>query len=232
MFSLDERLSLCASFVREGAALADIGTDHAYLPVWLMLNGKIRSAVAADVRKGPLENAISNIEKSGVSDKVTAVLSDGLDNILPEQADDIVIAGMGGELMVKIIDRTEWLRNSDKKLILQPMTRADYLRRYLWGNGFVIESEKACISCGKAYSVMLCSYDGKVRDCSLKYAYIGILDEDDSAASRQYIYAVNEKLKKMLRGYNSHSDEYNALSLLIYKFEQIINKGDKNDNSK
>ena len=77
MFEPDERLALCASFVREGAAVADIGTDHAYLPVWLVRSGKIPSAVAADLREGPLANAQANIERNGVSDRIKTVLSDG-----------------------------------------------------------------------------------------------------------------------------------------------------------
>jgi len=94
-FSIDERLSLCASFVRPGARLADIGTDHGYLPIRLSLDGKIESAVAADVRVKPLKSAESNIQKYGVTN-IKTVLSDGLQNISPEDAYDIVIAGMGG----------------------------------------------------------------------------------------------------------------------------------------
>ena len=103
LFELDERLALCASFVRENSRLADVGTDHAFLPVKLAAEGKILSAVASDVRTGPLKNAESNIRLYGVEDKVRAVLSDGLDDISPELADDIVIAGMGGDLMAGII---------------------------------------------------------------------------------------------------------------------------------
>ena len=117
MFRLDERLSLCAEFVREGVRLADVGTDHAYLPVWLACSGKIRSAVACDVRVGPLENAKANIQKYHVGNIVSTVLSDGLDSISPDLADDIVLAGMGGELITKIIMRTQWLYNGDKRLI-------------------------------------------------------------------------------------------------------------------
>ncbi len=221
MFSLDERLSLCASFVREGAALADIGTDHGYLPIWLLINKKIKYAVAADVRKGPLGRAKMNTERYGLTNKVKIVLSDGLDSIKAEEADDIVMAGMGGELMAKLIDRAEWLRDPNKNLILQPMTRAEVLREYLCKAGFVIKEEKACISCGKTYSVMLVSYDGIIRPCPIKYKYVGILDSDRSAEAKRYIYAVNEKLKKKLNGYEYGTEEYNSVESLISELTEM-----------
>ena len=219
LFGLDERLKLCALFVRKGAKLADIGTDHAYLPVWLVLSGMIDSAVAADVREGPLANAQSNINKNGVSDKIRTVLSDGLDEISSDEADDIVIAGMGGELIIKLIDRTEWLRDDNKRLILQPMTRAEMLRSYLYKNGFEIMNEKACISMGKSYSVMLCRYDGKTRECNDEIMYIGNLVNDDSEESKKYVYVINEKLKKKLRGCIPGTEEYDRLYTLIRRFE-------------
>ena len=109
---LDERLSLCAQMVRDGAAVADIGTDHAYLPVYLVECGKIHKAIAADVREGPLENAKGNISKNGFDQQIKTVLSDGLEKISPDEADDIVIAGMGGELIIRIISAAAWLKDS------------------------------------------------------------------------------------------------------------------------
>ncbi len=184
---LDARLKLCASFVREGTRLADVGTDHAYLPVKLAAEGKILSAVACDIRQGPLDNARSNILRFGVEDKVTTVLSDGLDSVPPDSAWDIVIAGMGGELMAAIIRRTRWLYDGKRRLILQPMTRAEILRTFLCENGFFIEEEKACAVGGKCYSVMQCRYDGIVRPCDERMAYIGRLSKEDAPEAAQYI---------------------------------------------
>lgn len=223
MFRLDERLALCASFVRDGTKLADIGTDHAYLPVWLAKNGKIVSAVAADIRPKPLENAKENIRRYNAENMVSTVLSDGLDEIEPSQAQDIVIAGMGGELIAKIIDRPQWLYDSSRRLILQPMTRAESLRLFLCEKGFKTEQEKACISGGKTYSVMVCSYDGKVRECSNEFKYAGLLLNDNSSEAKQYIYNVKEKLKKKINAYDENSAERAELSALIEKFEKIIN---------
>ena len=221
MLSLDERLSLCAEMVREGVKIADIGTDHAYLPVWLANEGRISSAIAADVRQGPLDNAARTIALYGAEEKVRTVLSDGLEKIKSDEADDIIMAGMGGELIVKLIDCTPWLRNKNKHLILQPMTRSEVVRRYLCENGFEIISEKACVSCHKSYSVMLCCFDGQKRECTDEYAYVGSLASDNSVESRRYVAVILGKLEKRLRGYKEGTDEYNNLNSLIHRLADI-----------
>lgn len=96
---LGARLQKCADFVREGKKLADIGTDHGYVPVCLLQSGKIPFAVAVDVHKGPLKSAMNNASRCGVADKMHFVCGDGLHGVLPDEAEDVVIAGMGGELI-------------------------------------------------------------------------------------------------------------------------------------
>ena len=97
LFRLGNRLALCASMVREGTKLADIGTDHAYLPIWLARKGRISSAIAADVKPLPLRSAEQNIRRYHVEEQITTRLSDGLRALSPDEAGDIVLAGMGGE---------------------------------------------------------------------------------------------------------------------------------------
>ena len=218
---LDERLALCAEFVREGVSVADIGTDHAYLPVYLVKSGKTENAVAADVRPGPLENAKGNIVRNGLESRIKTVLSDGLERISPDEADDIVIAGMGSELIIRIIEAAPWLRDSGKHLILQPMTRAEELREFLCRSGFEIVREKACISCKKTYSVMLCAFDGRIRECDDRYMYAVELYNDKSPEAKRYIYVVNEKLKKKIRGCEIGTEDFNRLSALIDEFDRI-----------
>ncbi len=216
-FNLDNRLALCASFVRKDTKLVDVGTDHAYLPIWLVCSGVINTAVACDVRSGPLENAKNNIEFYHVQQKIKTVLSDGLDNIAPEDAYDIVMAGMGGELIAEIIKRQQWLCDGKRRLILQPMTRAESLRLFLCENGFDIIKEKACVSGKKTYSVMLCEYDGILRQCDKLFQYVGMLIDDYSDDARKYISAVNFKLKKKIRAYEKNSREYEELKIIIEK---------------
>ena len=189
LFQLGKRLGLCAAMVRPGCRLADIGTDHGYLPVWLAKTGAILSAVAADVREGPLQSARQNIERYGVQDQVTARLSDGLDLVSAQEADDIVIAGMGGELIARLVDRAAWLRDPQKHLILQPMSSAEDLRAFLLEKGFGVFREEAVQEDNHLYSVMLVWYDPEQaarcgRDPSFLH-HPGICNAEGGACRRQ-----------------------------------------------
>lgn len=154
LFQLDRRLQTCASMVRENQVLADIGTDHAYLPIWLVKKGVIQKAIAADINMGPLQKAAFNIRRYNVGKQVDARLSDGLELIFPNEADDIVIAGMGGELIADIIEKAPWLKDVQKHLILQPMTSAPELRTYLTEHGFAVKQEQAVQDGDHIYTVM------------------------------------------------------------------------------
>ena len=150
-----------ASLVRDGAFLSDVGCDHAFLPIYLLERGKIRGAVASDVVGGPLSRARENIEKANMSAKIATELCPGLDKIAPYDPDDIVIAGMGGELIASIIDGWELSRDAKRRFILQPMTRKEDLRAYLSREGYEIEDELAIEEDSRIYTVMAASYTGK-----------------------------------------------------------------------
>lgn len=129
--SLDQRLRMCADFVRQNARLADIGTDHAYLPLWLCLNGTCPSAIAADINPDPLSRGQAAIMNFNAEHLISTRLSNGLENIGENEADDFVIAGMGGELIAAILDSCTYTKNSEKHFILQPMTKSEVLIKYL-----------------------------------------------------------------------------------------------------
>jgi len=213
---------MCAEFVREGASLADIGTDHAYLPIRLIKSGKIRQAVAADVNPGPLERAAENIRKNFLEEKITTLLSDGLDNIPPGSVTDIVIAGMGGELILSIVERCAWLRHGGIKgaspgaglspegrsarperekinLILQPMTKCETLISGLYRAGFEIVSQKTVREGAKIYTAMLVSYCGDEREMPPAFCYTGKLDAT-ADTDAEYIARLLGRLKKSAAG--------------------------------
>ncbi len=198
-FSLDGRLSVCAALVRSGTKLADVGTDHAYLPIWLALNGRIASAVASDIRQKPLDSGLENIRKYGCENIISVRLCSGLDDIHSEEADDIVMAGMGGELIAKLIDNAPWIKSNDKRLILQPMTKAHILREYLFENGFDIISETPCTASGKYYTVICSEYTGKRKSYTLSDIYIGGLKSNAEYVDR-YMSGILSKLKKQRNG--------------------------------
>lgn len=206
LFSLDKRLAKCAAHIRKGAKIADIGTDHAYLPVWLAKSGLIKHAIAADINPEPLKKAIMTIEKYGVSNIVEARLSDGLSNIRPNEVNDIVIAGMGGDLISSIIRKALWLRNSSKRLILQPMSKSSVLRHFLCENCFSIEQEDAVICGNHIYTVILAVYNGVKVTPEPSFLYYGKLDPESKPADRQYVDREINNLLNKERGFIASGD--------------------------
>ncbi len=175
---LDARLLAVASLVRKDAYLADVGTDHAYLPVYLAECGIISNAVASDIHKGPLESADKNIREAGFSNRIQTLLADGLQGIEKYPVTDIVIAGMGGLMIRNILEKAQFLRletwrKNSPHLILQPMQHIPELRRYLAENGFAIKEEKQALADGKFYQIILAVYDGEVREYTETELLIG-----------------------------------------------------------
>lgn len=164
-----------ADFVRQGAVLADVGTDHALLPVFLYESGKIQKAYATDIAKGPLEAARRHIEKRGLSGVISPILTDGLEGLESLGITDITICGMGGELIAAIIDRAPFVRREEVRLILQPMTRQADLRRYLAENGFFVEEERIVSAKGKCYFCLCAHYTGERHSLSQVEAELGSL---------------------------------------------------------
>lgn len=139
---LSPRLRTVGELVPAGARLADVGSDHAYLPAALILEGKIPWAVAADLRRGPLDQAWATVRGYGLTGKVAFRLCNGLSGIRPDEVDAVAIAGMGGETIAAILAAAPWVREGDVPLILQPMSSMPDLRGWLQENGFRIEEER------------------------------------------------------------------------------------------
>ncbi len=153
---LSKRLEAVASMVTEGHRLADIGTDHAFVPIWLVEKGSIPSAIAMDVNKGPLERAQEHICAYGLEDRIETRLSDGLERLGQDEADTVLIAGMGGALTVRILERRPDLACEIRELILQPQSEIALVRRYLERTGWKITDEKMILEDGKYYQMMRC----------------------------------------------------------------------------
>ncbi len=169
---LDARLSSAAALVR-GGRLADVGTDHAYLPVALLLMGKIDFAVASDINRGPLARAQKTVAENGLSGKVELLETDGLWGIEKYRPDDIAILGMGGELIASIIEAAPWVRDGKYRLILQPMTRRETLREYLITHGFAISDELMSRADGRIYQTICAEYVGYNTEYDLPELLLG-----------------------------------------------------------
>ncbi len=214
LFSLDERLLTCAGLVRNGARLADVGSDHAYLPVWLLKMGRIEYAVASDIGEMPLESGRLTAEKYGV-DNIDFRLGSGLTTLKESDGiTDIVIAGMGGEVIAEILSQSELARNPDINLILQPMTRSDELIAFLYENGFEIREQKALMSKGRSYTVILAGFCGVRLSVSSVFKITGKLDLTD-AESVKFINKHIRNLENKSRGDESVNALLNELRSMI-----------------
>ncbi len=198
--TIDGRLSSVAKFVGWGARFADIGTDHAYLPVFLLLEGVIERAVCSDINEGPLDNARATARAMGVCDKIDFILTDGAAELSQYGITDMAICGMGGELIARIIEDAPHIRQNRVRLILQPMTRQEHLRTYLYKNGFSITDEDYVSESGKFYSVLVAEYTGIIpeKPVTPSVRYGGIC-KSAVAAQRDYIRA---KLNSKMRAYD------------------------------
>ena len=198
----DQRLGAAASLVRQGAVFADIGTDHAHLPIFLLQQGRILRAIASDVRIGPLDAARANLREAGLLERVELRLTDGLTGMEDCGITDIAICGMGGELIAAIIDRARFVKDGSVHLILQPMSRAFALRGYLAEHGFEIEREVCCRSQGRIYVCLAAHYTGvpyTLTDAEMQCGK-ALLARKPSELERAYVASRLSSLERELSG--------------------------------
>lgn len=151
---LSPRLGTVAGLVRPGARFADVGTDHAYLPVSLLQRGVIDFAVVSDLREGPLARAMQTARRYGLSERMAFRLGDGLARIAPDEVDTIAIAGMGGDTISGILAAAPWTGLGSYRLLLQPMSALEDLRGWLSEHGYCIQQEHLCLDGGTRYTIL------------------------------------------------------------------------------
>ncbi len=195
---LDDRLLAVAGCVSEGAYLADIGTDHAYLPIYLMEEGKIIGAVASDIHKGPLERADINIREASLSNKIATKLTDGLRGIEDYPVTDVAIAGMGGMMIAGILEAAPFVKERGTKLILQPMQHIPELREYLAKNGYSVTKETGAIADGKIYQIICVVYTGKTETYTETELLLGKYNITHKAENADFFRALCNRHLDML----------------------------------
>ena len=221
---IDDRLRSAASFVKPGASVIDVGTDHAYLPVYLIEAGIAVRALATDINEGPLNNAKDTIRAAGLEGCISTRLSGGLDGAEDFHGDTVLICGMGGELIADIIDRAPFVRNPAIRLILQPMTFGDHLRSYLLSNGFRILDEALSTGNKKLYTCICAEYDGVVREYDEVELLIGrhTLENRDVPLRTLFIEREIRKLEVIARGKTSGGLDCSSERQMITRLKEWL----------
>lgn len=199
---ISRRLMAVAEMVTPGHTLADVGTDHGYIPIYLTREGRIRHALAMDVNPGPLERAREHIRQYGLEDEIETRLSDGLDALGPGEANSIIIAGMGGPLTVRILKHGLDRLTDDTELILQPQSEIMAVREYLFRNGYRLEKEEMIFEDGKYYPMMRACKKEQSKDCAVpgrEELFCGpLLLAGRHPVLRKYLERENEKNGRIL----------------------------------
>lgn len=196
---LQPRLRMLADLIPQNARLSDVGTDHGYVPVSLLLDGRIQHAIASDIGARPLEHARRTASEYDVSDQIEFRLCAGLADISPVETDCILIAGMGGETIIGILKEAPWTaKMKGLKLILQPQTRQELLRCWLAENGYRIEREYLALDKDTLYNIFSV-VGGSMETPDAAEQYSGIRLSDDPHYSR-YLNAQISRLEKAVSG--------------------------------
>lgn len=218
---MDERLKLIGSMVKPCNSIADIGTDHGLLICELVERGIGSKGIASDINPMPLAKAEQEIAARQLGDRVECRCTDGLSGIALQ--DSVVIAGMGGELIAQIIDCWEHARSGKTRFYLQPMTKPERLRRWLWEQGYSIVDERCCVAAGRPYVVLEAVYIGSLVDYTNSELYLGSIDPRRGEQERQYLVTMRGRLAHVAAGLAEGGTDTVELDY----WQAIINEADR-----
>ena len=228
---LTDRLLKIASLVDNGKRIADIGTDHGYIPVYLLNQNKIQYAILGDVNKGPLENARKEVTRNKLQDKVDLRLGSGIEVLKENEVDEIIIAGMGGMLINNLLKANEKVAHTTEKLILQPMQAPEELRMFLYQNGYKILDEHLVREEHRLYEIIVCKYEGlEPQEIDPIYYEIGLkLIENNDPLLNDFIenkIRINQNVIKKLERKEGQGieDKRAALNKKIDALNDLLNK--------
>lgn len=216
---LSKRLKAVADMVTKGNIAADIGTDHGYVPIYLVKNNISKRAYALDINEGPLKMADKNIRLEGLSDKITTVLSDGMEQMKDNMAETVIIAGMGGDLIVDILSRGKNIKGV-KELVLSPHKRIDLVRKFLSQNCWKIIKEDMVVDGGKYYTIIKAVKGQNTEYTDVELSYGKYLLETKNQILKQYLQKENEKFSKILNTMKESGNQNNFQIKEVLKMNQ------------
>ncbi len=223
--TLTPRLQAIADRVPQGARLADIGTDHGHLPLWLLTQNRLTCAIASDLREGPLDHARDNARFHGLTDRVSFRLASGLEGIVPDECDTISIAGMGGETIAAILEAAPWTADGKHTLLLQPMTMLPQLRQWLWAHGYCIQEETVCQEGHRYYLIWTVCGGAECQDKPLEACVLSdaLLRAPGAMAYLQALYARESRaLSGMEQGQNTDAAMIEAQRTVVQTISRAL----------
>ena len=223
---LSKRLALIAGFVSSGKGIVDVGTDHGYVPIYLAQNGYQGKIYASDIREGPLSHAKKFAMEYGVASSIEFVLSDGLKAFSNRDFDTIIIAGMGGETIIHILENAQWINNTFH-LILQPQSKIADLSHWLYNNGFSIQDEALVKDAGRIYPVMYVQEKKSRAPFSDAEMYADrILLENHDPLLPEYLASLIKKLEHELqskqKSKTANTEELDHLQFALSGFYKML----------
>jgi len=192
--NLSIRLEAIADYVPGACVMADVGTDHGHLPIWLLQQGRNPRAIAMDVRTGPLSRAKQAVETCGLADKIELRLGDGVSALKAGEAQAVVIAGMGGGLVMKIMEEGRHMWDSVEHWILSPQSEQEETRHWLEENGFAIVRENMVFDAGKYYMIMDVVRGSMHYEEAEEYAYGRLLIQEKHPVLKDYLLSQKQML--------------------------------------
>jgi tRNA (adenine22-N1)-methyltransferase len=221
------RLKTIAGMVDECEAVADIGTDHGYIPIYLVKNKVCKKAIASDINKGPVEKARFNIKLENMQDRIECRLGGGLTTIQPGEVQGIVVAGMGGNLIRDIMEEGVDKFKKAEFAVLQPVQNPEVLREYIYKKGYKIIDEELCIDDNRLYEIIKVTYDNKIENIDSIYYEVGkILIEKKHPLAKQYIKIKIDRYIKILNNIVEESESSSRRKVevknKITKLEELL----------
>ncbi len=217
--NLSKRLQCLADKVEIGSIVADVGTDHGYIPAWLIQKGVCERVIASDIKAGPLQTAVNTAKSAGVANRIDFRLCPGLDKYAPDEFDTAIIAGMGGETIISILEAAPWTK--DKKLIIQPQSKLPELRIWMHNNGFIITDAELVYDTGRIYLVW--QVTGGHREGELPTAMIDpqLIEKRDMLLV-PYLEGLIKRELKILKGMEKGTSvSENELSIQRLSIEEL-----------
>lgn len=204
---LSKRLQAVADMVGEADCLADVGTDHGYVPIYLAEKGKIQRAIAMDINPGPLMRAQEHIRAHALTERIETRLSDGVKELIKGEADAVVVAGMGGALTIRILTEGRQVLEGVNTIVLQPQSEIASVRKYLYENGYFIESENMVLDEGKYYPMMRARRGWKQGWEKTEYAYGKYLIENRSPVLASFLDKEETACQQVLEALNGREGD-------------------------